>query len=338
MATIITDSEQTIDARGDGGRLLASPAAVAEATGWELKPEGLCRGEVCVPVRDRARLVDGDEIDLAALAVALGRPYAIDIDEDVIVIGEPAASVADRLRSADAPDVTLTDLDGSPVALSEYAGRKRILVTWASWCGCRYDLPAWQALRDELAPAGLELISIALDNAAEVSKEWVEAAAPTYPVLVDPDHRLAELYGVVNVPSVVWIDEDDHVVQPPVIAPGDDMWRDFTHIDSEVHHQALRAWVHDGIEPDGEPSRNLPTEEVQQARAERRLGAWLHRHGRTDAARRHLERAVELAPLDFTVVRGSMPLRDQDPFGPEFFEFWEEWQEAGSPGYPPPAA
>jgi peroxiredoxin len=333
MATIITDSEREIGARRDGDRLVASPEAVSASTGWELKPEGLCRGEVCVPVRDRDALVTGGDIDLAQLAIALGRPYAVDVDEGVIVIGEATEEVTERLRSAEAPDATLADLDGQPVALSQFAGRKRVLVTWASWCGCRYDLPAWQALHDELAPAGLELISVSLDNQADDARDWVDAASPTFPVLIDADHRLAELYGVVNVPSVVWIDEDDHVARPPTIAPGDDMFREFTKIDSSVHHDELRAWVHDGTLPASRP--NPPTEELQQARAERRLGAWLHRHGRNEAARTHLERAVELAPLDFTVVRGSMPLRDEDPFGEEFFEFWEEWSAAGRPGYPP---
>ena len=79
--------------------------------------------------------------------------------------------------------------------------------------------------------------------------------------------------------------------------------------------------------------QDLPGEELQLARAERRLGAWLHRAGRPDAARAHLERATELAPLDFTVRRGSMPLKGEDPFGQVFFDFWEEWDAAGRPGY-----
>jgi peroxiredoxin len=336
MGTVITDTEVELATRRAGDRLLASPAAVTAATGWELKPEGLCWGEVCVPVRDRGSLLVDDDLDLAALAAALGRPYAIDVDEAVLVLGEPVAEVAERLRAAEAPDATLTGMDGAPVELSRFAGRKRVLVTWASWCGCRYDLPAWQALHEELAPQGLDVVSISMDNEPAAAQEWVDAAEPTYPVLVDADHRLAELYGVVNVPSVIWIDEDDRVVRPPTIAPGDDMFREFTKIDSAVHHDELRAWVREGALPAAAP--NPPTEELQQARAERRLGAWLHRHGRSDAARRHLERAVELAPLDFTVVRGSMPMRDLDPFGEEFFEFWEEWQAAGRPGYPEPAA
>jgi hypothetical protein len=155
-------------------------------------------------------------------------------------------------------------------------------------------------------------------------------------VLIDAHHSVAESYGLYNVPSVVWIDEDGKVARTPVIAPGDDTWREFTSVDSSVHHDQLRAWVATGEVPADDVAVEAhladETPELQQARVERRLGAWLVRNGRAEAARAHFARAIELAPLDFTIVRGSMPLRGQDPFGAEFFEFWDEWDAAGRPG------
>ena len=76
-------------------------------------------------------------------------------------------------------------------------------------------------------------------------------------------------------------------------------------------------------------------EDLLRARAERRLAAWLHRHGHLDLAEQHFAVAVGLAPLDFSIRRSSMPLRGQDPFGTEFFELWEQWNTAGRPGYQP---
>lgn len=179
-------------------------------------------------------------------------------------------------------------------------------------------------------------MSVALDE-ADAAREWVEAAQPTHPVLIDPDHVVAERYGILNIPTVLWIDEDDRIVRPPDITPADDMWREFTGIDSAVHHDALREWVRTGAPPMAadDVARLLPEVDADDriARLERRLGAYLRRHGRAEAARRHLDRAVELAPLDWTVRRASMPMRDEDPFGAPFFEFMGEWAAAGSPGY-----
>jgi hypothetical protein len=153
--------------------------------------------------------------------------------------------------------------------------------------------------------------------------------------VLDRDHAATEAFGIVNIPSTVWIGEDGLIVRPADITPADDQFRSFTHIDSSVHHDMLRRWVRDGTVPmpadEVRQRQHLPTAEVQEARAERRLAAHLRRVGLEDAAARHFARAFELAPLDWTIRRGSMPLTGQDPFGAEFFEFWEEWQAAGRP-------
>src|SRR4051812_3487792 len=77
-----------VAARIDGDRVLVDPAALEAATGWTLKPEGLCREAVCVPVRDRGALVEDDLIDVAAFAAALQRPIVIDAGEAVVSIGD----------------------------------------------------------------------------------------------------------------------------------------------------------------------------------------------------------------------------------------------------------
>jgi peroxiredoxin len=339
-ATLI-DAERgahEVPATIEGGRVLIAPDALEAETGWVLKPEGLCRGPVCVPVRDRDALVVDGAIDVAAFAAALRRPIVVDAELGVVAIGVPASERVAAMESLEAPDFELPDVEDKPFRYSSLGKRKKLVVTWASWCGCRYDLPAWQQLSEELGPEGLDIVSVAMDDSAAAAKEWVDAAdpQPTFPVLYDREHLLSELYGITNVPSVVWIDEDDHIVRAPVIAPGDDAFKDFTNIDSTVHHDQLRRWVRDGEVPQDDAGvREMlhePTETEQVARLERRVGAHLAREGDRAGAERHFATAYELAPMDWTIRRGSLPLRGEDPFGAPFFDFYAEWEAAGRPG------
>ncbi|MBV9869844.1 MAG: TlpA family protein disulfide reductase [Frankiaceae bacterium] len=309
---------------------------LATATGWLPKPEGLCRGDVCVPLLGREIELEGGQVDLAEWAAALGYVVAADADFAVAAVIASVPTAAIEVGS-EAPELALPDVDGTMHSLSEFAGRKRVLVTWASWCGCRHELGAWRDLQDELGPAGLSVFSVALDNSADDARPWVAAGEPSYPVVVDTAHVTAERYGITNVPSTVWIDEAGQVVKPPTISPGDDQFRDFTKVDAAAHHDALRRWVIDGALPDSTAVPVTPrTVEEQLAQAERRVGAWLHGRGETEAAGRHLARAVELAPWDWTVRRANIALRGDDPFlGEEFVAFWEEWDAAGRPGYTP---
>ncbi len=304
---------------------LADDQALAAALGWTLEPEGLCRDETCVPLLGRS-VVD-----------ALGLLVVQDEDAGVTAVAQSAETRHREVAAGKAPSLDLTDVDGNPVSFDDFSGHKRVLVTWASWCGCRYELGGWQKLQDELADSGLKLFSVALDNDPEETRPWVEAVGPSFPVAVDPAHVTAEKYGITNVPSVVWVDEDDTIVKPPTIAPGDDQFVDFTKIESAQHHDALRRWVRDGELPDSaHAERHQRTDREQQALAERRVAAYLQRTGRTDAARRHLVTAQELAPWDWTIRRGGIAMTGGDPFlGPEFTSFWEEWDASGRPGYTP---
>jgi hypothetical protein len=143
----------------------------------------------------------------------------------------------------------------------------------------------------------------------------------------------------VNVPTTVWVDEAGRIVRPNDVGFGTDTFRHLTGIDSGRYLGVLQAWVRgDAPAPDADRIRArqaLPTPADQQARAEFALGAWLYERGRAAAAARHFERAGELAPHDFTIRRGSMPMRGIDPMGPEFRAMFRAWTEAGRPYYRP---
>lgn len=122
-----------VEAVVSDGRVRVAPGPLRDALGWEWKPEGLCRGDVCVPVRDPDALVHEDGIDLTAFATALGRPLALDAEAAAAALGTPAAERAAALESLHAPDFTLPDLDGRPHTLSEHRGKKVLLIAYASW-------------------------------------------------------------------------------------------------------------------------------------------------------------------------------------------------------------
>jgi len=141
-ATVLLSGESVVvEAVGaEGEDLWLDPPALARCGGWEVKPEGLCRGALCVPVppgQSGQALVDvggaSPRVNLTALARYVGQPVAASPEDRVWSIGEAAEDAADRLRSLEAPDFILPDMDGKPHALSGFRGRKVFLLAWASW-------------------------------------------------------------------------------------------------------------------------------------------------------------------------------------------------------------
>jgi len=198
----------------------------------------------------------------------------------------------------------------------------------------------WQALKTELANNGFQVLAVALDRSADDVRPFAEAAAATYPILVDSEHVVADLYRIINVPTGLWIDERGRIVRPNDAVFGNDTFAHMTGVTSGPHLDAIRAWVKTGALPFGSDAdvrarQVLPTADEQLARAEYTLAWFLHRQGRTEAAERHFLRAGELAPHDWTIRRGSMPIRGLDPMGEALMPLWSEWVAAGLPYYPP---
>jgi hypothetical protein len=194
-------------------------------------------------------------------------------------------------------------------------------------------------VHEELSPLGFTLISVAIDRDAEDARPWIERAAPTHPALIDTQWTLADLYNIVNVPTVLWIDEEGRIVRPNDVAYATDTYRAMTGIDSGRALDAVRAWVRDGVagltSDEATTLQPVPSDEHQLARAEFGLARWLAARGRDAAAERHFVRAGELAPHDFTIRRGSMPMRGIDPRGPDFIAMVRDWVGSGHSYYTP---
>jgi hypothetical protein len=129
MAVVLTDRGE-FEVAATGG-LCVSPRDAEAITGWMLKPEGMCRDDLCVPLGDEPRR-DG-KVDIAAFWRTLGHPIVSDARGEVWVLGTAADSRTAALTGLEAPDFALPDLSGVQHRLSELRGQKVFLTTWASW-------------------------------------------------------------------------------------------------------------------------------------------------------------------------------------------------------------
>ncbi len=196
----------------------------------------------------------------------------------------------------------------------------------------------WQALREELHPQGLELVTVGLDVlGAAGCRGFIEAAAPNHPSLIDQHHRLAEVFGVINIPSSIWIDEQGMIVRPAEVAPAPPIERDAPAMDipSELpprfmeimgeaakmaidpadYHAALRDWVEKGadsdyaMDPETVIQRSRPrSADVSLGHAHFELATHLETQGHHEAAIKHFREAHRLVPDSWTFRRQAWSL------------------------------
>ena len=199
----------------------------------------------------------------------------------------------------------------------------------------------WQEQRRRLHPQGLEIVTVALDvGGAEAARTFIEAAHPEHPSLIDQAHVLDELFGVVNVPNGVWIDEEGTIVRPaepafpgrnPVLDsmakldlstfPSDvaDMLAEAKKIktDPEAYLAMVLDWVEHGADspfalaPDEVVRRSQPRS-IDEARAAAHfeLGQHLHRAGDHAAAIPHWRQVHRLQPDNWTYKRQAWNFED----------------------------
>ena len=96
-----------------------------QATGWEIKPEGACKADVCVPLPEGG-------FDLLAVADRLGMGVVSDPEAGLWAIG-PESLGGRALATADASDFRLPDLDGHEFLISSLRGQKVLVVAWAPY-------------------------------------------------------------------------------------------------------------------------------------------------------------------------------------------------------------
>ena len=189
----------------------------------------------------------------------------------------------------------------------------------------------WQGLYEELAGENFMIIAVAMDSREADALPWIEAAKPTYPTLIDREHRLAGLYGVVNVPQAVWIDEAGRIVRPAEAAGAYEGFRRMNRTTREMpedaaqltaqakttYLDAIRDWARRGPASEHAFSpaaarAHLPvlTEDTATAQAMFRLGQFLLRKGEPEEAQRWLGKASQRHPDSWCIWRQSAGKND----------------------------
>jgi hypothetical protein len=189
---------------------------------------------------------------------------------------------------------------------------------------------------------------------------WKGAAPPEYPCLVDERHQLALLYGMVNVPTAVWIDEDGRIVRPPEPAAVTEAFKAIDlasfsmppdAVETGSRHRnryfdAVRDWVRRG--PDSPAA--LPPDEVlrrmdragtgaerDRAAAHLRVAEALYRRKDPDAAQLHFAEAARLWPENWAYQRQARQLADPATVGELDAgpEFWRSVEARGAGSFYP---
>jgi hypothetical protein len=227
----------------------------------------------------------------------------------------------------------------------------------------------WQELRTRLHPQGLEIVTVALDVDVDAARPFVDAAKATHPSLIDQAHRVDELFGVVNVPNGVWIDEDGRIVRPAEPAfPGRnpilESLRDIDlstlppeaaemlgearkiQTDPEAYLAMIVDWVEHGsasrfsLAPDEVLRRAQPRPvDESLAAAHFEAGEELHRSGAHAAAIPHWREAHRLFPSNWTYRRQAWELEDPTRQGhTDVYDssWYEDVKKIGAENYYPP--
>jgi len=212
----------------------------------------------------------------------------------------------------------------------------------------------WEDLQTCVFDAPFVVIAVAEEGrGAEQARPWIEKARPSYPCLIDENHVVSALYGMVNVPQCVWIDERGVIVRPPETAGSTDHFRkmDLTtrtlapellaerNAARTAYLNAVRTWIRTGKHalPGDEARARLPviTPEMAMADALFRLALHLRRHGREAEAAEHFAEASRLHPESWCIFRDAQQLEPSGLAGGQ--AFWERVNALGDkPYYPPP--
>lgn len=299
------------------------------ATGFELKKSGACYDplNICIPLLEDGFVQEAGNdqwLNVSKMATRLEQACVTNEDKTVWSLGLIPEVRKAMLASSMAPDFEIADIHGDIVRLSDLKGKKVLIVTWATWCGCRFDVKIWQDIYEQLNDPNFEIICVAEDSEGpEVAKVWFTDAKATYKCIVDPTHKISTLFGWVNVPTAAWIDETGKLVRVNESAyagvhtvPTEKKPYTFG---GTLFAEATIDWVKNGLgdhlkqsaEKLNANTRSQSSEDLL-ADAYFKMGLYFEGIADQENAQKYLTIAEELAPDNWNICRQSWTFKGTD--------------------------
>lgn len=114
-----------------------------------------------------------------------------------------------------APDFVASTVDGQTVRLADFRGQKKVVVSfWASWCGpCRLEMPELVKFykANHTQGSDFELLAVSIDEDSKAAADFAISEKLNFPVLLDPQQKMAAAYGVQGIPTMFVIDKDGKI-------------------------------------------------------------------------------------------------------------------------------
>jgi thiol-disulfide isomerase/thioredoxin len=111
------------------------------------------------------------------------------------------------------PEYFATGLDGSKFDLGTHRNKVVLLNLWATWCGpCRSEIPELQKMHAQYAPKGFEVIGVSVDEGVDTVKQFITEHGMTYPIVIDADGKLANVFQTSVLPTSALIDRHGKII------------------------------------------------------------------------------------------------------------------------------
>jgi peroxiredoxin len=130
----------------------------------------------------------------------------------LLLLGTAVPAAAAAPAPALAPDFTLPARDGGNVQLSSLKGQVVMINFWATWCGpCRQEMPLLEQLQAKYEPLGFTLLGVNVEPDSAAATAWLKDLPVSFPILFDTRNAVAEQFGVMGMPSSVFVDREGRV-------------------------------------------------------------------------------------------------------------------------------